>query len=359
MKVASLCVCFLLAIAFGVMSGGPLGYIQTNLVSDGAVTANTIDPDLKNPWGISFGPTTPFWIADNGTSLSTLYNGLGVKQGLVVSMPTTGGDPTGTVFNGTSANFMGDRFLFATESGTINGWQGGTSALIRASPPGAVFKGLAIDGDRIYATDFVNGIVDVFNSSYTEISVPGKFLDPSLPSGYAPFGIQDIGGKIYVAFAKQGGGIDEADGPGFGYVDVFDRDGNLLQRLVSGGALNAPWGLALAPVGFGDLGGLLLVGNFGDGMINAYDPGTGAFVDSLRDSAGNPIVIDGLWGLDFGNGGTGFSSNKLYFTAGLNDENDGLFGSLEAVPEPATVLLVAAGFGLIALFRKRATSQQS
>ena len=347
---------------------GPLGYFQTNLVSDGAVAANTIDPDLKNPWGISFGPTTPFWVADNGTGLSTLYNGIGVKQGLVVTIPPAPGSPagttstpTGTVFNAGAAGgaLLGDRFLFATEDGTIAGWQGGTTAAIRvdSSPSGAVYKGLAIAGSTIYATDFTNGKVDAFTSNgltYTSAGLGGTFTDPTLPSGYAPFGIENIGGTLFVTYAlKQPGGDDDVPGPGFGFVDEFDVNGNFIKRLISNGLLNSPWGLAMAPANFGELSSLLLVGNFGDGRINAFDPTTGASVSTLNDTSGNPIVNDGLWALKFGNGNPTFDPNTLYFTAGLNSEADGLLGSVQVAPEPTTTLLMSGALLLGAVFRHR------
>ncbi len=259
-------------------------------------------------------------------------------------------------FNPLSANFGGDRFLFATEDGTIAGWQGalGTTAAIRFdSPIGAEYKGLAIAGDRIFATDFANGKVDVFDSSYTPLPFV-TFTDPNLPADYAPFGIQTIGGHVFVTFANKTQGNDEENhGAGLGIVDEFDTDGNLVRRVISNGALDAPWGLAIAPAGFGDFGGDLLVGNFGDGRINAFDPATGVFLGSLLDLNGNPIEIDGLWGLAFGNLGTGFSPGKLYFAAGINDEADGLFGSLEPVPEPGALwLLASAGSWLIARRRR-------
>jgi uncharacterized protein (TIGR03118 family) len=272
--------------------------------------------------------------------------------------------PTGTVFNSgaSGGTFKGDRFLFATEDGTITGWQGGTAAVVRvdASPSGAVFKGLAIAGDRIYATDFVNGMVDIFDSSYMPVTLGGAFNDPTLPAGYSPFGIENIGGSIYVTYAlKQPGGHDDVPGPGFGFVDKFDTDGTLQQRLIIGipgdpsSPLNSPWGLALAPSDFGDLSNLLLVGNFGDGRINAFDPSTGAFVSTLNDSSGNPIINHGLWALKFGNSGPGFNPDHLYFTAGLNDEADGLFGVLSPVPEPSTALLLAGALLLGAALRRR------
>jgi len=359
------------ALAFASIAGAsPIGYTQTNLVSNGAVPANVIDPHLQNPWGISFGPNTPFWTANNGTGTSTLYEGNGAIVPLVVTVPPapgspggTLGTPTGTVFNpgASGGQFMGDRFLFATEDGTISGWQGGTTALVRAdnSASGAVFKGLATLNNRIYATDFAHGTVAIFDTGYNPVNIAGAFQDPTLPSGYSPFGIQQIGGSIFVTFArKEDSGNDDVAGPGFGFVDKFDENGALIQRLITGvpgdpnSPLNSPWGIALAPSGFGDLSNLLLVGNFGNGKINAFDPATGAFVSSLNDANGNPIVIDGLWGLAFGNNRPSFDPHKLYFTAGLNDEADGLFGSLQPAPEPGTWLLVGAGVLAVGARRK-------
>ena len=349
---------------------GPFSYFQTNLVSDGAVPANLIDVNLRNPWGIAFSPTSPFWIADNAAGLATLYSGDGSIQALVVtvppapgSLPFTQSTPTGAVFNA-SSSFSNDRFLFATEDGTIVGWQGGlgTSGAVRVdnSAGGAVYKGLAIAGTSIYATNFAAGRVEVFTGNYAPVSLPGAFTDPNLPSGYSPFGIQNIGGSIYVTYAlKQTGGTDDVPGPGFGFVDKYDTSGVLLQRLIVGipgdpaSHLNAPWGMALAPAGFGDLGGLLLVGNFGDGLINAFNPSNGAFISSLNDANGIPFQNDGLWALSFGNNGPGFSSQKLYFTAGLNDETDGLFGSIASLaPEPGTSLLVPGALLLGLALRK-------
>jgi uncharacterized protein (TIGR03118 family) len=335
---------------------GPVGFVQTNLVSNVPGLAAVTDSQLVNPWGLSFSATSPFWVADNGAGVSTLYNGAGTKQALVVTIPPapgsapgTAGVPTGTVFNGNSSDFSGDRFLFATEDGTIAGWQGGlgTTAAVRVDNSGsdAIYKGLAIGADRIFATDFAHGTVDAFNNAYAPV-LGGAFVDPTLPAGYVPFGIQNLGGTLYVTFANvTTGNEDENHGPGLGYVDAFDTNGNFLRRVVSGGplsALNAPWGLAIAPAGFGDFGGKLLVGNFGDGRINAFDPITGAFAGALNDPQGNPIEIEGLWGLAFGNSGPGFSPNKLYFAAGIDGEANGLFGSLEPVPEPATLLLIAS-----------------
>jgi uncharacterized protein (TIGR03118 family) len=333
-------------------SAGPVGFVQKNLVSDVPGLARVTDSDLVNPWGISFGPSSPFWIADNGTGRSTLYTGAGAKLGLIVTIPPAPGSPagtlstpTGTVFNpnnASSSSFGGDRFLFATEDGTIAGWQGGTTAAIRAAPPDSSYKGLAIAGDRIYATNFESGQVDVFDNSYSLLP-PSGFTDPNLPANYVPFGIQNIGGNIFVTYAnKTPGAEDENHGPGLGFVDEYDTNGALIRRLVSDGVLDAPWGLALAPASFGDFGGALLVGNFGDGRINAFDPMTGALLGTLMDLHGNPIEIEGLWGLAFGNTGPGFSPGSLYFAAGINDEANGLFGSLEPIPEPGTLLLLAS-----------------
>lgn len=367
-RTASLVLLFTLGAA-GPALATPVGYVQTNLVSDGTVPANVVDSTLKNPWGISFGPTSPFWIANNGSGVSTLYQGDGTKNMLSVTVPPapgsplgTLGTPTGTVFNGTSANFLGDRFLFATQDGTISGWQPllGTTAAVRAfSSPGAAYTGLALAGNMLYAADFANARIDAWDSSYSLSSLGGgAFVDPNLPAGYSPFNIQNLGGALYVTYAKISAGDAEA-GAGFGFVDKFDTNGSLLQRLVTGvpgdptSPLNAPWGLALAPSGFGDLSNLLLVGNFGNGRINGFDPLTGAFVGTLDDAGGTPIENESLWGLAFGNGAAGFDPQTLYFTAGLTDESQGLFGSLRsvssaAVPEPSTPMSLSAA--LIALF---------
>ncbi len=321
---------------------------QTNLVSDGAVAAKFIDPDLKNPWGIAFAPTSPFWVADNGTDKSTLYNGLGTKQGLVVSLPPSSG-PTGVVFNSKSTDFNGDLFVFAAENGTINGWRGalGTNAETLTTTAGASYTGLASGNDKLFAANFAQGRIDVFNSSASLVA--STFTDPNLPAGYSPFNIQNIGGLLYVTYAPTAGG------PG-GIVDVFDLNGNLVRRLISGGALDNPWGLVIAPSGFGDLGGDLLVGNFGNGEINAYDLATGSLIRALTDENGNTIVNHSLWALAFGNGGTGFDANTLYFTAGLENEDHGLFASLTAVPEPSTMLLIGSGLMAGAWKKKKSRS---
>jgi len=342
-------------------------YVQTNLVSNISGLAIHTDPQLQNPWGISFGAASPFWVSDNGTGVSTLYNGLGVKQGLVVSIPLPSGAPsapTGQVFNNAGSfqlsNGSNASFLFATEQGTIAGWNGaaGTTALTQYISTGGSYKGLAISGSggtaRLYAANFASGNVDMLDGSFNLLNVPGAFTDPNLPAGYAPFNVQNINGNIVVTYAVRGDNGDDVAGPGNGVVDVYDTNGNLLRRLSSGGALDSPWGLALAPNSFGPLGGALLVGNFGDGTINAYDFFTGAMRGTIMGPDGLPLVNDGLWGLAFGNGNATFDPNSLYITAGLNDEADGLFARIIATPEPGSLVLMATGlFGVIMVGKKR------
>lgn len=313
-------------------------YKKRNLVSDIEGVARITDPNLVNPWGLAAGPATPMWVADNGTGLSTIYPGavngsIPTIAPLVVTIP--GGKPTGAVFNPTDAfklHGMPARFLFDSEAGTITAWNGGTAAETVAGTPHAIYKGLALatwkDTPYLYAADFHNAKIDVFDGSFQPTSVPGGFADPDLPAGFAPFNVQEIAGKVVVAYAKQDADAeDEVAGEHLGYVDVFDAGGHLIKRLVSEGALNAPWGLALAPHHFGQFSGDLLVGNFGDGAINAYDPRTGAFEGQPLNKDGNPIKIDGLWALRFGNGVTG-TPTTLLFTAGIGDEEHGLFGSI-------------------------------
>lgn len=335
---------------------------QVNLVSDLPGLARFTDPDLVNPWGMAFSATSPIWVANNHTGLATLYNGAGVKQGLIVSIPAPGGGtgaPTGQIFNGGSG-FNGDRFIFSTEDGTIAGWRGalGTTAELAAdnSGAGSIYKGLAIASNGantyLYATDFHNGAVDVYDSTFTKVTLTGNFTDPGIPSGYAPFGIQTSGGKLYVTYAVQDAlKVDDVPCPGCGFVDVFNADGTFVQRLVSAGALNSPWGMAWAPGNFGKFSGDLLVGNFGDGTINAYDPATGMWLGTVNGSNGIPLVNEGLWDLKFGNGANGTSTSALYFTAGIPGpggalEDHGLFGSI-ATPEPGSLTLL--GSGLVSL----------
>jgi uncharacterized protein (TIGR03118 family) len=313
-------------------------YKKRNLVSDIDGVARITDANLVNPWGLAFGPATPAWVADNGTDVSTLYSG-GVRKSIPVTLPLVvgipGGAPTGVVFNATpgfKVNGAAAHFIFDSEAGTITAWNAGTQAVTEATTPGAIYKGLAIaskgSATMLYAANFHAGTIDVFNDSFAPVTVPGGFADPNLPAGFAPFNIQEIAGRLVVAYARQDADAeDEVAGAGLGFVDVFDTSGHLLRRLVSQGALNAPWGLAVAPRHFGPFSGDLLVGNFGDGAINAYDPRTGAFRGTLQNKDGNQIKINGLWALRFGNGVIG-TPQTLLFTAGIGDEDHGLFGEI-------------------------------
>jgi uncharacterized protein (TIGR03118 family) len=331
-------------------AGHGLGqYVQRKLVSDVPGAAQLLDPDLVNAWGLAFGPATPAWVADNGTDASTLYSGaVGntpvAKVPLKVAIP--GGAPTGAVFNGSTGFVVRSgtssgpaRFLFASEAGTITGWSPAvpppapsTQAQTVVTVPGAIFKGLAIadtaTGPQLYAADFHNAEVDVWDANFAPVRRAGAFTDPALPAGYAPFGIQAVNGGIVVTYAKQDANAeDEVAGAGKGFVDVYDTAGGLLRRFAARGPLNAPWGIALAPQGFGRASGALLIGNFGDGRINAYDPVSAKFLGALRDEHGRRIAIDGLWALEFGNGVIG-TSQTLLFTAGPGEEMHGLFGAL-------------------------------
>ena len=341
---------------------------QTNLVSDIPGLARFTDPNLVNPWGISESGSSPFWISNNGASNSTLYNTSGTPQALVVSIPSANPNfassaPTGQVFNAGSA-FNGDKFIFAGEDGTITGWRGalGTNAEVLFAPSSTTteFKGLAISSvagnTYLYAANFGSGQIDVFPSTGAP-ALTGAFQDPTLPSGYAPFNIQNLNGSLYVTYALVDPITgDDVGGAGHGFVDQYDLQGNLIRRVASQGWLNSPWGVAIAPNGFGDFGGDLLVGNFGDGRINVFNP-AGAFLEQLSSSNGDPVSVDGLWGLQFGNGGSGGALDTLYFTAGLDGEQHGLFGSFSAVPEPSTIyggIILVMACGAVALKRRRA-----
>jgi uncharacterized protein (TIGR03118 family) len=347
---------------------GPI-YSQTNLVSDLPGQALITDPSLVNPWGMSDSATSPWWISDNGTGLSTLYSGTGAKIALTVTVPPpTGGTPpsapTGQVFNSTTDFKVGaanSNFIFATEDGTISAWTGGTNATLEVdnSGSGAVYKGLALGNNGtanfLYAANFNSGNIDVFNASFAPTTLTGNFIDPALPAGYAPFDVENIGGVLYVTYALQDAAKhDDVAGPGNGFVDEFDTNGNFITRLISNGPLNSPWGLALAPGNFGAYSNDLLVGNFGDGVINVFNPSTGVLQGDLQDAGGNPIVNPGLWGLAFGNGAAAGPTNTLFFTAGIpgpdSVEDHGLFGDIVVGPEPGTVLLTALGMsGLLTL----------
>jgi uncharacterized protein (TIGR03118 family) len=307
------------------------------------------DPNLVNSWGLSAGPSTPLWVADNGTDVSTIYpgavNGMPISIApLVVSIPQ--GAPTGTVFNPTTSfkvpvngQMLPATFLFDSEAGVLSAWPFTnppmTSAMQVAAVKDAIFKGLAIGhihgmGPVLYAADFHHNQIVVFNGRFKPVHLMGAFMDPRLPAHFAPFNVQNIGGRIYVAYAKQDAAAeDEVDGLGLGFVDVYTLRGKLIHRVASRGPLDAPWGLVMAPGGFGRFSHTLLVGNFGNGRIHAYDPMTGHLLGTLRRPNGHPITIDGLWGLRFGNGVTG-SRRTLLFAAGIDAEAHGLLGAIRA-----------------------------
>ena len=327
-------------------------YRQTNLVSDIPNLAATTDTNLVNPWGLTRSSTSPWWVADNGTGVSTLYNGAGQAVPLVVTIPPPAGGsspaaPTGIVFNGNpdfevASGFPG-RFIFVTEEGTISAWNPGVdliNAMLKVdnSSSSAIYKGATIaangNANYLYVANFHGGSVEVFDTNFNPFPLAaGAFTDPSIPAGFAPFNVQNINGNIYVAFAMQDAEKeDEVAGPGLGFVDAFDPSGNLLMRLRSGRWMNAPWGIVLAPEGFGRFSHHLLVGNFGSGRIAAFDPKTGQFQGLLRGPNALPITIEGLWALSFGNGAAAGPVNTLFFTAGIDEEQHGLFGTLTPIP---------------------------
>jgi uncharacterized protein (TIGR03118 family) len=327
------------------------GFQQTNLVSDIPGVAERVDSNLVNPWGIVASPSNTIWIADNGTGVSTLYSPTGAKvpsgNPLVVTIPpsstsTEGGNPTGIVFNGaggfvvSEGNLSGSSFfIFASEDGVISGWNPQVTldhavVAVDNGARAAVYKGAALGvapgGARLFVNNFHTGTVEIYDSNFSRIDGANKFVDPNLPSGFAPFGIRNINGLIYVTYAKQDAAKhDDVAGPGHGFVNVFDTQGNFIKRLISRGELNSPWGLALAPADFGAFGNALLVGNFGNGLIHAYDPNSGAFLGTLLKPGGRTVRIDGLWGLFF-------IDKRLFFTAGIDDEAHGLFGLIKATP---------------------------
>ena len=321
-------------------------YDTQDLVSDTAsASVPAADGSLINGWGLVAGPTTPWWAVNNGTNTSTLYNGAGAKQALSVAVA---GGPTGAVFNASATAFSISqngksgpaRFLFATEAGTIVGWSPTVNANVAVvaadrSASGAIYKGLAIANDKLYATDFHNGRVDVFDNAFNRI--PGGFSDPTIPRGFAPFGIQTLAGNVFVSYARQDAAKrDDVPAPGQGYVDEFTPDGALIARVVNSGKRNAPlnaaWGLSLAPADFGVFSGDLLVGNFGNGRISAYTQRGAKWVykGQLRHTNGTPVAIDGLWGIAFGNGAAAGARNTLYFVSGPSGGRHGLFGSVTA-----------------------------
>jgi uncharacterized protein (TIGR03118 family) len=339
----------------------PSAYTSTSLVEDftgGA--ARTTDTQLVNPWGLAFGPTSAMWVANNRGGVATIYDGNGRPSPLVMHFePSTAGpafDATGMVFNGT-ADFVlnggghtgAAAFIFAGESGLIAGWSPAFpaySVTMYTATDGAVYKGLAIasngNGRFLYATDFANGKIDVLDTTFAKQAATATsfaFTDPTLPAGYAPFGIRAIDDgtttRIYVSYAKRDAAEprEEASGAGLGLVDVFDANGNFVKHLVpAGGKLNAPWGMALAPADFGTLSNALLVGNFGDGSIHGYDPATGRYLGAIGDSLGTPFAEPGLWGITFGNDAVNQPHATLFFAAGINGETNGRYGRIDLGP---------------------------
>jgi uncharacterized protein (TIGR03118 family) len=361
-------------------------FVEHNLVTDGTTvgspTADHTDTSLINPWGVSYGPGGPFWVSDNNSGVATIYDGAGVKQALFggtvpqvtiatppIQTPGTAA-PTGQVHNdsGTGFNVTGGGvtgssvFLFATEDGTISGWSPAVdhkNSILAvdnsAGGTGAVYKGLAINQNGsqslLYVANFRAGTVEVYNNSFVMVN---SITDPTVPAGYAPFNVLVANGKLYVTFALQDPARhDDVAGPGNGYIDSFNLDGTGRQRLVANGVLNSPWGLDIAPSGFGNFSGDLLVGNFGDGTINVFDPNTGAFLGTIDGVNGLPLVNGDLWDLINGNGGAGGSLGSVYLTAGIANESLGLFASLTAAPEPTSLVLLASAVGLLGWVRRR------
>jgi uncharacterized protein (TIGR03118 family) len=331
-------------------TGVSMNYTETALVSDLTTTPHT-DPHLVDARGVAFNPQGFVWVTDTGTSNSTLYDGNGVPQTLVVSIPAGAAGaarPTGIVFsnkqsfkvsqNGVSAASV---FLFAGEAGTLSGWSptvNGTNAItaVDSGAAGAVYKGLALASrgglDFLYAADFHRALVDMFDANFARVTTAGAFVDSAMPAGYAPFGIQAIGDLIYVAYARQDAAARNAvTGAGLGLIDTFDTAGNLVKRLVpAGGVLDAPWGMAMAPANFGPLSNALLVANAGDGRINAFNPATGASMGTVSTVDGKPIVIDGVHGIAFGNGLNAQPVNTLFFAAAPNGGTHGLYGRIDS-----------------------------
>jgi uncharacterized protein (TIGR03118 family) len=341
-------------LAFGSLPANAAAADKENLVSNQPGVAMHVDAHLVNAWGISHSSSSPFWVSDNGTGVTTLYDTNGNPIPLVVTIPPPNGSPQGTtsaptgqLFNPTTGfpvssgqNTGPSRFIFVTEDGTISGWNPNvnqTNAILTVdkSESGAVYKGVTLgstgQGTFLYAANFHAGTVDVFDSAWNPVMMGGSFTDPQLPAGFAPFNIANIGGNLFVAYALQDADKhDDVAGTGNGFVDVFNTQGVLLKRLISHTGLNSPWALTLAPAQFGNFSNQLLVGNFGSGRIAAFNPSSGAFLGYLTGLGRQdvPLTIPGLWGLIVGNGGNGGNANSVYFSAGPNHESDGLFGSL-------------------------------
>jgi uncharacterized protein (TIGR03118 family) len=334
--------------------------VQTNLVSDVPGLAAFTDPNLQNPWGVSFSATSPFWVSDAAGDVSTLYSATGAVNSRVV---TVSGGPTGQVFNSAgTGNFLvggtAASFIFDTLGGSIYGWNAGagSTAVLEATTPGASFTGLALDnngsGNYLYAANSAgSGGIVVFNSSFSPTTLTGSFTDPNLPAGYVPYNIQNINGDLYVEYENPA----SQRTLGSGVVSVFDANGNFLNELIGpGGQLEAPWGVVIAPSGFLDFPNALLVGNFGNGEINAFNPTTGAFLGTLSDINGDPIVNQDLWALEVD---PGANANAVFFTAGIDHQTEGLFGELTSpAPEPGSFGIGALGCAALGLLARRRRS---
>ena len=337
----------------------PAGYVVTPLVSNGSVPTPYVDPNMVNTWGVSFNPVGLVWVTNNRTGTSTLYDGFGAVNPLVVVVPPAGrrgtGSPTGIVFSGTADFRVSNgttagpsRFIFASDDGLISGWAPNVdlhNAIRAAITTGADYTGLAIahssTGARLYAADVKNGRVDMFDSEFRKLEAPGAFVDPTLPSNLKPFGIQEIGNQVYVTYTKQwgsggsgssgSGGSGSSGGSVDSAVSVFDADGRFVRRAIARSTLKQPWGLAVAPANFGKYSNRLLVGDFHDGTITAYD-NNGALLGTLNDTRGQPLRIPGLWGFQFGNGVNNQPTNALFYGAGPNGMGGGVYGSVTAGP---------------------------
>ncbi len=335
---------------------------NTFLVSQGFAPAANVDPNLINPWGMSYSATSPFWISDQGTGVSTLYTGTGASVPLVVTIPgATGAGPTGQAFvAGSGFQLTGGGnavFAFANLDGSISAWNGGTTAAVQVTTPDAVYTGLARGSsggnNYLYAANNAAGTIDVFNQMFQPTTLAGSFTDPNLPAGLSPFNVANIGGQLFVTYAAGGDNADE-QALGTGAVDVFSTDGTLIGRFATGGNLLSPWGITQAASNFANLGGDILVGNFSDedGFINIFAPdGTPLGLLTMN---GDTFNMPYLWALGFRTGGPGVDPNSLYITAGIGDEEHGLFAQLVPVPEPSTWAMMLVGFGAIGLaFRGR------
>jgi uncharacterized protein (TIGR03118 family) len=363
--------CIILVMLLGLASAAKADEFSVmNLVTDDQTVnvAAITDPTLKNAWGISFGPTSPFWVSANGSGVSNVYQvdpvtNAPTKLGLTVAIPGDG-SVTGQVFNGNAAAFNGDRFLFVSEDGMISGWRGALGTAAEVIVPGSqanVYKGSAEatigENSYLYAANFGAGTIDVIKGTAASPDLTGTFTDPGIPAGYAPFNIEHLADNLYVTYAQQDvNSHDDVAGLGHGFVTVFDTQGNFLRRVGTQGTLNSPWGLAIAPASFGQFAGDLLVGNFGDGQINAFNLATDSFVGQLPGVGGQTLSIDGLWALTIGNDSSAGNSQSIYFSAGPNGESNGLFGVIAPVPEPSTLALLCMGvvaLGAFAWRRKR------